>query len=59
MEEDAAAAEPDVEDAALLADAVAEPPAAEDVEMPAPIALAFSLPHTNDWQKVWPVRSFG
>ena len=34
-------------------------PALEDPEAPAPIAVAFFLPHMKLWQKVWPVRSLG
>jgi len=54
----AAVAEPEVDEAVL--EAVDEPPTAdEELEAPAPTALAFRLPQTNDWQKVWPARSFG
>lgn len=33
--------------------------AVEAVEAPAPEELAFWLPQTKDWQKVWPERSLG
>ena len=54
-------AEPVVDGAVALP---VEPPidvvdVGEEVEPPEPTPLAFNLPQTKEWQKAWPVASFG
>ncbi len=56
-----AVAEPVVDGAEAL---LVEPPidvadVGEEVEEPPPTPLAFNLPQAKEWQKAWPVASFG
>ena len=51
--------EPEPEPLPLEPLAVDDGPAEELEDAPAPDALAFCLPQTKDWQKVWPLRSLG